>query len=74
MYDEFISHVVAELEDRFTDNPASRTSIGLLYLLPSECSKLSNDTVVPTELAEAVEMYDRHAESFNVLDRVYRLG
>lgn len=53
MYDEFLSHVVSELEDRFVNNPAHKHALGLLNLLPSECVKLSDNAV-----AEAVSTYD----------------
>ncbi len=34
LFDEFLSHVVAELKHRFTDNPAQKLTLGLLCLLP----------------------------------------
>ena len=37
LYDEFLSHVVSELQSRFVGNPAHDIALGLLYLLPSEC-------------------------------------
>ena len=58
MYDEFLSHVVSELDERFANNPAHSTAKGLLYLLPSECAKLEDDVTLPSELAEAVSTYD----------------
>ncbi len=58
MYDEFLSHVVSELEERFTNNPAQNITIGLFYLLPSECIKLPDDFVLPSELADAKSVYD----------------
>ena len=58
MYDEFLSHVVSELEDRFVNNPAHKNATALLNLLPSECVKLPDDAVIPPELAEAVSTYD----------------
>ena len=39
LYDEFLSHVVSELEERFVNNPSHSITIGLLHLLPSECIK-----------------------------------
>ena len=32
-----LSHVVAELEERFVNNPSQDIVTGLLYLVPSEC-------------------------------------
>ena len=57
MYDEFLSHVVCELEDRFVNNPAHKNAVGLLNLLASECVNLPDDTVVPAELTEVVRTY-----------------
>ena len=48
--DEFLSHVVAEMEAKFVNNPAHKLAIGLLYLLPTKCMSLSHDIVVPSEL------------------------
>ena len=53
LYDEFLSHVVAEMEARFVDNPAHKLTIGLLYLLLTKYVSFSRDTV-PSELEEAV--------------------
>ena len=47
LYDEFLSHVISELQDRFENNPIA---LGLLYLLPSEAS-------LPVELAQAAEFF-----------------
>ena len=58
MYDAFLSHVVSQLEDRFVNNPAHKSAIGLLNLLPSECVKLPDNSEIPPELAEVVSTYD----------------
>ena len=50
LYDEFLSHVVAEMKARFVNNPAHKLAIGVLYLLPTKCVSLSSDIIVPTEL------------------------
>ena len=47
LYDQFLSHVVSELEERFVNNPSHNMTIGLLHLLPSECIKLGDDVLVP---------------------------
>ena len=39
LFDEFLSHVVSELEERFVNNPSHSITIGLLHLIPSECIK-----------------------------------
>ena len=54
-YKEFLSHVIRELQDRFTDNPSHAS--GLLYLLPSECISLEVEQDLPEELAKAVDFY-----------------
>lgn len=45
MYDEFLSHVVSELEDTFVNDPAHKNAINLLNLLPRVCVKLPDDAV-----------------------------
>ena len=57
LYDEFLSHVTAELEDRFSNNPSHGIVLGLLHLLPNECLNLEDGNSVPPELAEAVDLY-----------------
>ena len=58
LYNDFISHVVSELESRFISN--ENHSIGLLYLLPSHIcdtvTKASNFNV-PHTLSSAVNFY-----------------
>ena len=43
-----ISHI-AELEDRFLNNPSHRIALGLLYILPHECPILEDGDSIPTE-------------------------
>lgn len=57
LYDEFLSHVVAELEERFVNNPSQSVVIGLLYLVPSECVRLGDEAGIPEDLARAVELF-----------------
>ena len=57
LYDEILSHVVSELEERFVNNPSHSITIGLLHLLPSECIKLGSGVVVPEDLAKAVDLF-----------------
>ena len=57
LFNEFLSHVISQLEDRFVDNPAHSVALGLLYLLPSECVCVDNDGILPTELAQVADMY-----------------
>uniref|UniRef100_A0A1X7TFQ6 DUF4371 domain-containing protein n=1 Tax=Amphimedon queenslandica TaxID=400682 RepID=A0A1X7TFQ6_AMPQE len=53
LYDEFLSHIISELQTRFMNNPAR----GLLYLLPSESIILDESNSYPVELAEAADLY-----------------
>ena len=57
LFDEFLSHVISQLEDRFVDNPAHSIALGLLYLLPSKCVHVESDGILPTELAQASVLY-----------------
>lgn len=52
LYDEFLSHVTAELEEQFTSgNQAAQDIVhGLLYLLPSKCACLEEDYSFPAKL------------------------
>ena len=51
LYDEFLSFVVSELEERFVNNPSQSITIGLLHLLPSECIRMGDNVMVPEELS-----------------------
>ena len=55
LYDEFLSHVIRELLERFTEN--SSQGSGLLYLLPSESISVEVEDEIPRELAQAVDFY-----------------
>ena len=57
MYDEFLSHVVAELENRSSNNQSYRIALGLLHLLPNECVNVEDGDSFPPELTEAVDFY-----------------
>jgi hypothetical protein len=59
LYDEFLSHVTAELEERFTPgNQAAQDIVnGLLYLLPSKCACLEDDYSFPAKLKLVVDFY-----------------
>ena len=68
LYDEFLSHVVSELGERFVNNPSHSITIGLLHLLPRECIKLGDDVLVPEDPAKAVNLFKGdlpHAVIFN---------
>ena len=55
LFDEFVSHVVSELQDRFVNNPAHDTTCGLLQLLPQKCT--ASNGVLSKQLSEAVQYY-----------------
>ena len=57
IYDEFLSHIVAELEERFVNNPSQGIVTGLLHLLPSECVQVEQDAGIPDDHASAVELF-----------------
>ena len=57
LYDEFLSHVLAELEERFVNNPSLSVALGLLYLVPSECVHLGFVGSIPEDLAKAAELF-----------------
>ena len=78
LFDEFLSHVISQLEDRFVNNPAYSIALGLLYLLPKECVRVESDGILPTELAQAADLYKEDlphpvmlSTEYNVLRRSY---
>ena len=57
-YNEFISHIISDLQNRFIENPLY--GVGLLYLLPTECcsdKSEDSDDNVPEVLLQAVDFY-----------------
>ena len=57
LFDEFLSHIISQLQDRFVNNPSHSIALGLLRLLPSECIRVESDGTLPTELAQAADLY-----------------
>ena len=57
LYNEFLSHVLNELEERFLNNNTQEIVTGLLYLVPSECIQLEEGSDIPQPLADVVELY-----------------
>ena len=55
IYNEFLSHVISELQSRFVDNESH--SVGLLHLLPSGCCSTNKDAGIPEKLKTAVDFY-----------------
>lgn len=60
LYDEFLSHIISELESRFVKNPSHNIVLGLLKLLPSDCVKSVDDTSLPNDLAHTVQFYEAY--------------
>ena len=69
LYNEFLSHLIAELEERFVNNPSQNIVTGLLYLVPSECVQLEDESDISEELTKAVELFGGdlpHAVMFQI--------
>ena len=60
LYDEFLSHIISELESRFIENPSHNIVLGLLKLLPSDCVKSVDNTSLPNDLAHTVQFYEAY--------------
>ena len=52
MYNEFLSHVIRELDERFAES--SPQVHGLLYLIPSECSSSNLEGDCTPEFSQAI--------------------
>ena len=68
LYNEFLSHVWAELEERFHNN-SNVIVMGLLYLVPSECVRLDDQSDIPQQLTDAVQLFSDdlpHSVMFSV--------
>ena len=48
IYNEFLPHVISELQSRFVDNASH--NVGILHLLPSKCCNTSEDADIPEKL------------------------
>ena len=55
IYNEFLFHVISELQSRFVDNESH--SVGLLHLLPSEHCSTDEDAGIPEKLKSEVDFY-----------------
>ena len=55
LYNDVLSHMISELEERFTVTPTH--SIGLLMLMPHESTKRYRDTELPDELSQVTDFY-----------------
>lgn len=71
LYNEFLSHVVSELKERFCDKPVH--TIGLLELLPSKCVKRQIEDTMPASLHEAITFYEDDLPSASMMPTEYRM-
>ena len=71
IYNEFLSHVISELQSRFVDNAGH--SVGLLHLLPSQCCNNSEAADIPVKLKSAVEFYSRDLPHAILFPTEYRM-
>ena len=56
LYNEFLSHVTVELQERFCDTQVQ--GIGLMQLLPTQCCSFDIEDTLPQNLAQAVAFYE----------------
>ena len=70
LYNEFLSHIVAELESRFSNYQVYCT--GLLQLLPEE-SRNREDSDLPQELDQAANFYSYDLPHPLMLPTKYRM-
>jgi len=73
-YNEFISHIISELQDRFIENPLH--GFGLLYLLPTECcsdNAEDSEDDVPGVLLQAVDFYQNDIPHALMFPTEYRM-
>ena len=64
LYNEFLSRCVRV----GGENPSLNVTVGLFYLLPSECIKLGDDVLVPDDLDKVVDLFKGdlpHSVMFN---------
>ena len=74
IYNEFLSHVIVQLQSRFVDNASH--SVGLLHLLPSECrsnGEGSDHAGIPEKLATAVAFYENDLPHAVLFPTEYRM-
>jgi len=72
-FNEFLSHTIAELDERFINHPSP--IIGLLHLLPRKCcsSDIEPESPLPEELVNAAEFYKEDLPLSVMLPTEYRL-
>ena len=76
LFNEYFSHLISELEARFTNNPAAVHTTGLLELLPEECIKRATnidlEIEMPQNLVQARELYSEDLPHPVMLHREYQ--
>ena len=70
LYNEFLSHIVTELEERFSSS--HHQTLGLLQLLPELCSS-RDDTDIPDELSQVATFYSEDLPHPVMLPIEYRM-
>ena len=70
LFDEFLSHVISQLEDHFVDNPAHSIALGLL---PCECVRVESGDILPSELAQAADLYKEDLPHSAMLSTEYNM-
>lgn len=68
-----MSHIVAELEERFVNNPSQGIVTGLLNLLPSECVQVDQDGGIPDDLAQLSHLYSHGTPTGSCMYRFSRI-
>jgi hypothetical protein len=71
LYNEFLSHVVLDLQDRFSSEVTSHAT-GLLHVMPVECIK-GNTTDIPVELKTSVDYYSEDMPCVEAFPTEYRM-
>ena len=70
-YNQFLFHMIGEIEERFTVTPTH--SIGLLMLMPYECTKRDRDSELPDELSQVTDFYKTDLPHPVMLPNEYRM-
>ena len=68
---KFLSHVTAELQERFCDAPVQ--GIGLLQLLPTQCCSVDIEDTMPQNLAQAVTFNESDLPHVTMVSIEYRM-
>ena len=69
IYNEFLPHVISELQSRFVDNASH--NVGILHLLPSKCCNTSEDADIPEKLK--IDFYTHDLPNAILFPTEYRM-